>query len=125
MVALKAFYDLIPKWLLMILVVALAVSSGWLWTKMKYYQVEYNSVKAANMILKGNVETLTKDLDICTKALKAEADNASTQAGVTTDTQGFKKDIAKICVKEDANAKTKVVDAIRMSNNLADRLRSK
>ena len=114
--ALKLVYDMIPKWLLMILVVALAVLSGWCWTKMKYYQVEYKSVKADNVTLTKNVDTLTKDLDICNKGLTAEADNCKRLLKIKDEACQEQQEICDICVKENPNAKTDIKDAVIMYN---------
>ena len=122
MIAIKAIYNLIPKWLLMILVVALAASSGYLWAKSAYLKIDNAKLANNNKILTGNVAALQTSLDTCTKSLKAESDNATTQADITTATQNNRKQIQSICVKEDPNAKTDIKDAIALSNSISDRI---
>jgi hypothetical protein len=129
MIALKAFYALIPKWLALALVAILLVTSGWCWTKMKYYQTQYKSVQADNVIFKANEvvyknneAVLKSSLSICQNSLLANAANCKAQAAVTTDTQNYRKQVSQICVKEDPNAKTSIIDAVALSNKLSARM---
>ncbi len=120
----SALYALCPKWLLMILVVALLATSAYVGTKMWYFKLDNAKLKNDNKILADNAVALKNSLDTCTRSLKAEADNATSQAGVTTETQTFKKKIDKTNVKEKINATT-LADAIKLSNGVSDRLHSR
>jgi hypothetical protein len=118
-------YNLIPKWLLLILVVALAAVSAYVGIKMEYYKIDNAKLANDNKILAGNVAALQTSLSTCTQSLKAEADNATRQGQITQGTQDNQKQIRNICVKDDPNAKTNINDAIALSNSISARLHSK
>jgi hypothetical protein len=117
----KMIYGMIPKWLLMILVAALLVCSAWLWVKAQYLQVDNKRLANDNAILSDNAKILQGKLDTCEKSLKAEADNADRAEVITKETQIFKDRIVNICVKEGADEKTDIGDAIKLSNDLSER----
>jgi hypothetical protein len=117
----SAIYALLPKWLLAILVVALLATSTYLYFEMEIYKIDAKELKADNVILTNNAIVLRSALDTCTKSLKAEADNCITQQKITTETQGYKQQIDKICVKENPDDKTNISDAIKLSNLLSGR----
>jgi hypothetical protein len=114
-------YNLLPKWLLLILTVALIGTSTYLYFEMEIYKIDAKELKADNLILTNNVTVLRSSLDTCTKSLKAEADNCVTQQKITTETQTYKEQIDKVCVKENPDDKTNISDAVKLSNLLSSR----
>ena len=114
-------YNLLPKWLLCVLVVTLLGSGIYLYFEMEIYKIDAKELKADNVILTNNAVILKSLLDTCTKSLKAEADNATRTEKISITTEGYKKQIDQICVKEDANAKTDAAAAIKLSNDLSVR----
>jgi hypothetical protein len=114
-------YNLIPKWLLMILVALLLAAGIYIGIKMEYYKVDNARLTNDNKILTDNVAVLTASLDTCTKSLAAEAENCKRQGRITVDTGKTGKEIEKICVKEKPGEKTDVTDAVAESNRLSDR----
>ena len=117
-------YNLLPKWLLVILVVVLLVSGAYVGIKMEYYRIDNAKLTNDNKILTDNVAVLQSSLDTCTKSLKAEADNATRTEVIHKDTQTEQQNINKICVKEEGNVKTNIKDAIIESNKISGRFNS-
>lgn len=116
----KTVYDMTPKWLLMILVVALLASSGWLWVKVSYLGVKNATLTNDNKILTENVRILQSKLDICTTGLAAIAESYKQAEAINEKIKNTKCKISKICVKEEVGDATDKESAIDISNNLSD-----
>jgi hypothetical protein len=95
----SAIYAIIPKWLLLILVVLLLGSSGYLWTKMKYYQSDNRSLEADQKLLTENNKVLTANLDTCTKAIAAGGEHYQRTDKIDLASDQYRKRIEDLCKK--------------------------
>lgn len=114
-------YNLIPKWLLIILLLAALASGAYIGIKMEYYKIANAKLTNDNKIYADNEVVYKSQLQTCTQSLAAEKKNAERTEAIHTVTQQHQNDINSIYVKEGANAKTDIKDAIVESNKLSDR----
>jgi hypothetical protein len=120
--AIKVIYDMIPKWLLLILLIGFIALSGWYGVKCQYLRIDNAKLANDNKILTDNAVILNSKLSTCTKSLAAEAENAKKAEKINAKMRDYKVEISKICVKEPTDEKEKsgIKDAIDISNRLSD-----
>lgn len=114
-------YNLVPKWLLVIIVGILLAVGLYTGIKMEYYKIENAKLTANNEILTNNQKAYESALSTCSQSLAAEKKNSERTEAIHTATQEHQNAINQIYVKEGANAKTDIKDAIVESNKLSDR----
>jgi len=119
-----AFYNLIPKWLLLIMIAALLVSGIFVGIKMEYYKIDNAKLTNDNKIYADNEKVYQAELLTCQQSLQAEANNAQRTEAIHKDTSQYNDEIKQICVKEEGNEKTDIKDAIAESNKLSVRFNS-